>query len=226
MIRVVIGEDNLIVREGLERVLDIGADAGEGIEVVGAADSYQGVVDAIEHEHPDVLVTDIRMPPTFEDEGVRLAVELRESSPQVGVVLLSQFTSPDIALRLFEGGSGGRAYLLKDHVATRSQLAGAVITVAAGGTVVDPAVVRTLVMGHADHPDSRISELTPREREVLSLIAEGQSNASIGSALFLSKGAVEKHINSIFRKLSMPDEAAVHRRVFAALVFLADAQDD
>jgi DNA-binding NarL/FixJ family response regulator len=222
MIRVVIGEDSYIVRQGLGRVLA----AGDEIEVVGEADSYDGVVDAIERLAPDVLVTDIRMPPTLEDEGVRLAAHLRATHPSVGVVLLSQFTSPDFALRLFEGGSEGRAYLLKDHVASQSQLAGAVVTVAAGGTVVDPAVVQVLVASRSQQPNSRLSELTPRETEVLSLVAEGQSNTAIGSALFLSKGAVEKHINSIFRKLNMPDESVVHRRVYASLVFLADSPRD
>jgi DNA-binding NarL/FixJ family response regulator len=222
MIRVVIGEDSYIVRQGLGRVLA----AGDEIEVVGEADSYDGVVDAIERLAPDVLVTDIRMPPTLEDEGVRLAAHLRATHPSVGVVLLSQFTSPDFALRLFEGGSEGRAYLLKDHVASQSQLAGAVVTVAAGGTVVDPAVVQVLVASRSQQPNSRLSELTPRETEVLSLVAEGRSNTAIGSALFLSKGAVEKHINSIFRKLNMPDESVVHRRVYASLVFLADSPRD
>lgn len=218
MIRVVIGEDSFIVREGLERVLA----ASSEIAVVGASDSYQGVLDAIEEARPEVLVTDIRMPPMFDDEGVRLASHLRMTHPEIGVVLLSQYTSPDFALRLFEGGSEGRAYLLKEHVASESQLAGAVMTVAAGGTAVDPVVVRTLVAGKAEQSDSRISGLTPREREVLAQVAEGQSNAAIGAALFLSKGAVEKHINSIFRKLNMPDESVVHRRVFAALVFIAE----
>ena len=218
MIRVVIGEDSFIVREGLERVLA----ANSAISVVGAADNYQGVLDVIEQEPPEVLVTDIRMPPTFDDEGVRLATHLRTTHPGIGVVLLSQYTSPEFALRLFEGGSEGRAYLLKEHVASESQLAGAVMTVAAGGTAVDPVVVRTLVAGKAEQSDSRISGLTPREREVLAQVAEGQSNAAIGAALFLSKGAVEKHINSIFRKLNMPDESVVHRRVFAALVFIAE----
>lgn len=213
-----IGEDSFIVREGLEKVLA----ANDGIEVVGAADSYQAVLDAIERTNPDVLVTDIRMPPTLDDEGVRLAAHLRATRPALGVVLLSQFTSPELALRLFEGGSNGRAYLLKENVASESQLAGAIMTVAAGGTVVDPVVVRTLVAGREEQSDSRISQLTPREREVLALVAEGQSNTAIGSTLFLSKGAVEKHINSIFRKLNMPDESEVHRRVFAALVFLAE----
>ena len=206
------------MREGLEKVLA----ANDGIEVVGAAGSYQAVLDAIERTNPDVLVTDIRMPPTLADEGVRLAAHLRATRPDLGVVLLSQFTNPELAVRLFVGGSDGRAYLLKENVASQSQLAGAVMTVAAGGTVVDPVVVRTLVAGREEQSDSRISQLTPREREVLALVAEGQSNAAIGSTLFLSKGAVEKHINSIFRKLSMPDESEVHRRVFAALVFLAE----
>jgi DNA-binding NarL/FixJ family response regulator len=218
VIRVVIGEDSFIVRQGLEKVLA----ANDEIDVVGAADSYEGALDAIERQRPDVLVTDIRMPPTFDDEGVRLAAHLRTTHPALGVVLLSQYTSPDFALRLFESGSDGRAYLLKEHVASQSQLAGAIMTVAAGGTVVDPVVVQTLVAGRAEKSDSRLSQLTPRERDVLALVAEGRSNPAIGSTLFLSKGAVEKHINSIFRKLNMPDESMVNRRVFAALVFLAE----
>lgn len=218
MIRVVIGEDNVIVREGLRTVLA----TQDGIEVVGVADNYQTLLDAIELERPEVVVTDIRMPPTLDDEGVRLAAHLRTAHPTIGVVLLSQYTGPDFALRLFDGGSNGRAYLLKEHVASESQLAAAVATVAAGGTVVDPVVIRTLVARRTEQADSRLSSLTPREREVLAQVAQGESNAAIGAKLFLSKGAVEKHINSIFRKLDMPDETVVHRRVLAALLFLAE----
>jgi DNA-binding NarL/FixJ family response regulator len=218
MIRVVIGDDSFIIREGLQRVLA----AQDGVAVVGTADNYDGLLDTIEQERPDVVVTDIRMPPSFEDEGVQAAAHLRTAYPTIGVVLLSQYTSPEYALRLFEGGAEGRAYLLKEHVASESQLAGAVATVAAGGTVVDPVVVRALVGRRTEERDSRLSSLTPREREVLALVAQGESNAGIGAKLFLSKGAVEKHINSIFRKLDMPDEAMVHRRVLAALLFLAD----
>jgi DNA-binding NarL/FixJ family response regulator len=217
-IRVVIGEDSYIVRKGIQEVLASRA----GIEVVSAAGSYAGVLDAVEREGPDVVVTDIRMPPKHEDEGVRLASHLRKAYPAIGVVLLSQYTSPGYALKLLEDGSNGRAYLLKEHVATEAQLATAVETVASGGSVIDPVVVETLVERRAEEERSRVSSLTPREREVLAELAQGKSNAKIGAQLFLSKGAVEKHINSIFRKLDMPDEAAVHRRVYAALLFLAD----
>jgi DNA-binding NarL/FixJ family response regulator len=217
-IRVVIGEDSYIVRKGIQEVLG----SQPGLEVVGAAGSYQGVLEAVERTSPNVVVTDIRMPPTMEDEGVRLASHLRVTQPAIGVVLLSQYTSPDYALRLLEDGSEGRAYLLKEHVATEAQLPTAVATVAAGGSFVDPLVVQTLVGRRIQQGNSRIANLTPREREVLAELAQGKSNASIGAKLFLSKGAVEKHINSIFRKLDMPNEAAVHRRVFAALLFLAE----
>ena len=216
MIRVVIGEDSYIVREGIQKVL---AEA-DGIGVVGCAGDYQKVLDAVELERPEVVVTDIRMPPTLEDEGVRLAAHLRATHPAIGVVLLSQYISPDFALKLFEEGAEGRAYVLKEHVARQSQLARAVTTVAAGGSFVDPDVVQTLV-ARARPADSRLSSLTEREREVLALVAQGMSNPTIGATLFLSKGAVEKHINSIFRKLDMSDQT-VHRRVTAALLFLSE----
>jgi DNA-binding NarL/FixJ family response regulator len=218
VIRVVIGEDSYIVRKGIEEVL--GSEGG--VEVVGAAATLDGVLKAVESEAPDVLVTDIRMPPTLRDEGVQLASRLRLTHPGIGVVLLSQYTSPFYVLKLLEDGSAGRAYLLKEHVATQAQLGAAVAAVARGGSVIDPVVVETLVEKRAQEEGSRISDLTSRERDVLAALAQGKSNASIGSQLFLSKGAVEKHINSIFRKLDMPDEATVDRRVFAALLFLAD----
>ena len=218
MIRVVIGEDSYIMREGLQEVLA----AQDGMSVVGSAGGYHDLVNTIDRERPEVVVTDIRMPPTNDDEGVQLATELRTTHPEIGVVLLSQYLSPEFALRLFEDGSQGRAYLLKEHVASGGQLAAAVTTVAAGGSVVDPVVVQTLVNKRIEQQQSRVSSLTPRELEVLAQLAEGRSNGAIGSTLYLSKGAVEKHINSIFRKLDMPDETEVHRRVLAALLYLSE----
>jgi len=217
-LRVVLGEDNYIVREGIQEVLAGRSD----MELVGSAATYEGVLDEVERTGPDVLVTDIRMPPTMADEGVRLASHLRAERPAIGVVLLSQFTDPVYALRLLEDGSEGRAYLLKEHVATEAQLPAAVVAVAAGRSVVDSVVVDALVESRAQEERSCVSRLTPREREVLALLAQGKANATIGARLFLSKGAVEKHVNSIFRKLDMPGEDAVHRRVFATLLFLSE----
>ena len=160
------------------------------------------------------------MPPTFSDEGVRLARELR-ADPEIGIVLLSQFTSPGSAVEFLEGGSRGRAYLLKENVGNRRQLVTAVMEVAGGGSVIDPTVVEALVGERARGERSALGELTPRELDVLAEVAQGKSNAAIAASLFLTKRAVEKHINSIFRKLGLPDDTDVSRRVVATLLFLA-----
>jgi DNA-binding NarL/FixJ family response regulator len=169
-----------------------------------------------------VVLTDIRMPPTHSDEGIRLAALLREQHPRVGVVVLSNYAEPGFALALLESGSEGRAYLLKERVHSRTQLASAIHSVAAGGSVMDPKIVEPLVTAKSRSARSPLSELTAREREVLSEIAQGKSNAAIAESLVLTKRAVEKHINSIFLKLNLSDIEDVSKRVKAALLFLAE----
>jgi DNA-binding NarL/FixJ family response regulator len=216
-ISVVLAEDTYIVREGLRRVVESTPD----LELVAVCTDLDSLREAVRLHTPDVLVTDIRMPPTGTDEGIRAAEELRTSSPHTGVVVLSQHRQPDYALALLASGSAGRAYLLKDRVADIDQLVNAIREVARGGSVIDPKVVEGLVEARARRP-SRLDDLTPREREVLKHIAQGESNAGIARALFVTERAVEKHINSIFSKLELMEEEDVNRRVRAALVFLAD----
>jgi DNA-binding NarL/FixJ family response regulator len=221
VIRVVLAEDSFIVREGLGEILG----ARVGIEVVGAHGDLEGLLAAVDAERPDVVITDIRMPPTNTDEGIRAAAELRQSHPRVGVVVLSQFSDPAYVLALLESGSDGRAYLLKERVHDGLQLATAIEAVAAGGSVIDPKIVEVLVAARARAESSGMGELTAREREVLSEIAQGKSNVAIASSLFLSKRAVEKHIHSIFMKLSLAGEVHVSKRVKATLLYLSDVQE-
>jgi DNA-binding NarL/FixJ family response regulator len=218
VLRVVVAEDNLLVREGIVTLLE----QEESMLVVAAVGSYDELLEAVDREKPDVVVTDIRMPPTETDEGIRAALELRERTPDTGVVVLSQFADPGYALALLNAGSKGRAYLLKDRVSEPSQLVSAIEEVARGGSVIDPQVVDTLVSARAAKPSSPIERLTPREREVLEQMAQGRNNAGIAQALFLSAHAVEKHINSLFSKLGLSEEVDVHRRVKAVLLFLSD----
>jgi DNA-binding NarL/FixJ family response regulator len=221
-IRVILGEDSFIVREGLQQVL-AGAPQVEVLAGYGDADELRR---AIEAELPDVVVTDIRMPPTVTDEGIRLAADLRATHPGIGVVVLSQYSEPGYVLSLLESGSDGRAYLLKERVHDRRQLVAAIEAVASGQSVIDPKIVEVLVAAKARGRRSPLSELTPRELEVLAAIAEGKSNAAISELLVLTKRAVEKHINSIFLKLNLshsPGAEDVSPRVKAALLFLADA---
>jgi DNA-binding NarL/FixJ family response regulator len=215
-IRVVVAEDILIVREGIQRVLATCAD----IEVVAAAGDLEALLTAVDEHRPHVVVTDIRMPPSFSDEGIQAAARLREAAPEVGVVVLSQYAEPEYALTLLEHGSRRRAYLLKERISDPGQLAAAIREVAGGGSVVDPRVVELLVAGTRRQPDP-LADLTPREREVLEQIAEGKSNAGVAEALYLTERAVEKHINSIFAKLGLTAESAVHRRVTAVLMYLS-----
>ena len=211
------GEDNLLVREGIARLVSSAPD----LAVVATCADYDELLAAVEREDPDVVLTDIRMPPTATDEGVRLANGLRESHPAVGVVVLSQYSDPAYVLALFEAGSDRRAYLLKERLRDRAALVSAIRSVAAGGSAVDPKVIEVLVSGRLRDADSPLSEMTPREREVLAQIAEGKSNTAIADSLFLSKRAVEKHINSIFLKLDLGSDADISRRVTATLMFLA-----
>jgi DNA-binding NarL/FixJ family response regulator len=217
-IRVLLGEDSLIVREGVSRLLD----ADDEIEVVGAVGDLESLREACAREQPDVLVTDIRMPPSHTDEGIRIAAELREVQPAIGVVVLSQYADPLYALALFERGSNRRAYLLKQRVHNRAELTAAIRAVATGGSMVDSQIVDGLVKARSDAERSPLNDLTVREREVLAEIAKGKSNMAIAETLFLTKRAVEKHINAIFLKLGLADAEDVSKRVKAALMLLAE----
>ena len=216
VVRTVVAEDVLLVREGIQRILD----GYDDIEIVAAVGDLAELLDAAAEHHPDVVVTDIRMPPDFRDEGIQAATRLRTDAPDTGVVVLSQYAQPEYALRLLEQGSRRRAYLLKERVAEPDQLANAVREVAAGGSVVDPSVVEQLVAGARQASDP-MAALTPRERDVLAQIAQGKSNAGVATALFLTERAVEKHINSLFAKLGLTAEPEVHRRVTAVLMYLS-----
>jgi DNA-binding NarL/FixJ family response regulator len=217
-IKVVLAEDSYLVREGVRRLLEHEPD----IDLVGVCEDYDSLLEAIADTEPDVLLTDIRMPPTGSDEGVRAAERLRQLRPAAGVVLLSQYADPAYALAFLEGGTEGRAYLLKERVADLDQLLAAIREVARGGSVIDPKVVEALVAARSRNAQSPLARLTPREREVLALLAEGRSNAAVADGLVLSERAVEKHINSIFAKLGLPEARDAHRRVKAVLLFLAD----
>jgi DNA-binding NarL/FixJ family response regulator len=218
-IRVVLGEDNALLRQGLVRLLSGSPD----LELVGTAADLPGLLALVEAERPDVVVSDIRMPPTGTDEGIRLATRLRAERPEVGVVVLSQHADAAYALALLDGGSAGRGYLLKERVADVGELTAAVRTVAAGGSVIDPTVVEQLVAVHRTRPASRLDALTPRELEVLGQMARGGSNAAIAAELVLSERAVEKHIGSILAKLGLSEEPDVNRRVSAVLVYLSES---
>jgi DNA-binding NarL/FixJ family response regulator len=220
-IRVVIGEDSYIVREGLRKLLD----GASQIRVEADCADLDSLLDAVAQRSPDVVLTDIRMPPTNTDEGIRVAATLRESHPNIGIVVLSQYADPTYVLALLESGSDGRAYLLKDRVHDRAQLVAAIEAVAAGRSVIDPKVVEVLVAAKTRSERSPVAQLTPRELEVLAAIAEGKSNAAISDSLVLTKRAVEKHINAIFLKLNLThsqDAEDVSPRVKAALLFLAE----
>jgi DNA-binding NarL/FixJ family response regulator len=217
-IRVVLAEDHYLVREGVRRLLE----AEDDLEVAAVCDDLGSLLAAVEAERPDVVITDIRMPPGGEDEGIQAAEQLRRTDPEVGVVVLSQFVQPGYALALLEGGTAGRAYLLKERVEDVEQLAGAVRAVAEGGSVVDSKVVDALVTAKARSEASPLQELTPRERDVLRAMAEGRNNAAIAESLFLTERSVEKVIHSIFLKLGLTWETSVNKRVKAVLLFLAE----
>ena len=218
-IRLVVAEDNYLVREGIRRLLE----AQPGIEVAAVCDDLGSLLAAVNEEGPDVVVTDIRMPPGDADEGIQAAERLRETSPEVGVVVLSQYATPAYALALLESGSARRAYLLKERVQDIGQLVTAIETVADGGSVIDPKVVEALVAENARSDRSPLNELTPRERDVLREMAEGKNNAAIAEALFLTERSVEKVIHSIFMKLGLTWESAVHKRVKAVILYLAES---
>lgn len=211
-IGVVVADDSFLMREAVSRLIDDEPD----LEVRGTAEDVESLLGVVEREQPDVVVTDVRMPPGFTDDGVRAAERLRTSAPGCGVVLLSQYVRREYAVRLLRGGAAGRAYLLKDRVAEAGELAQAIRAVAAGGSVVDPLVVDELV-----RPDGgALARLSPRELEVLREMATGANNAGVAASLYLSERAVAKHINAIFTKLDLQEEALSHRRVRAVLLYL------
>ncbi len=221
-IRVAVADDSLVVLEGVQQLLAAHPD----IEVVAACADMPSLLRAVEVVRPDVVVSDIRMPPSNTDEGIQVAVRLRQLHPEVGVVILSQYAEPAYALKLLETGSDGRAYLLKERVRDPAQLVSAIESVAAGGSVIDPKVVEVLATANARHGHPSLAELTPRELEVLGEIAQGKSNTAIAESLVLSKRAVEKHIHSIFFKLDLSESENISRRVKAALLFLYDGATD
>jgi DNA-binding NarL/FixJ family response regulator len=212
----VLVEDNLIVREGIATLL---GDAATGVDLLATCEDADELLENVDTLAPDVVVTDIRMPPTFTDEGIRLAETLRDRRPGTGVVILSSYADPEYALTLLEAGVEGRACILKERVHDRAQLVTAIHSVAMGGSVIDPQVIALLVRKTAERLP--LSQLTSREREVLAQIAEGRSNAAIAESLVLTKRAVEKHINSIFMKLDLSHADDVSKRVKATLMYLA-----
>ena len=212
-----LAEDSVLLRDGLARLFQ----QSEEIELLGTCGTYDELVALVDEVHPDVVLTDIRMPPSHTDEGIRAARWMRDAHPSIGVVVLSQYASPAYAYALFEEGSDARAYLLKDRIADVDEVIYAIETVASGGSVVDPKIVEELVSARARKPRSPIDQLTAREREILAEIASGKSNVAIGNTLFLSARAVEKHSSSIFSKLGIFQEPEVNRRVKAVLLYLA-----
>ncbi len=212
-LRVVIAEDSGLLREGLARLL-----AEAGLDVVAKVGDGPGLISAAEQHRPDVAVVDVRMPPGYRDEGLKAAIEIRRRVPGLTVLVLSQYVEERYGAELLESGASGVGYLLKDRVADVSDFVAAVREVASGGTVLDPEVVSQLLSRH--RPDQRLAALTPREREVLSLMAEGCSNHAIAGTLYVTEGAVEKHVRNIFGKLGLAQTGTDHRRVLAVLAYL------
>ncbi len=220
-IRVALGEDSYLVREGIEHLLDQASE----VEVVASCEDMESLLAAVEEHAPEVVVTDIRMPPSSTDEGIRVASRLRDAHPGIGVVILSQHAEPGYVLQLFAAGSEGRAYLLKERVHQRGELVAAIEAVARGDSAIDPKIVEVLVTARRRAETSPLRELTPRELEVLAAVARGQSNSAIADQLVLTKRAVEKHINAIFLKLGLThasEAEEISKRVRAALIYLAE----
>src|SRR5919197_1447847 len=216
MVRVVFAEDNYLVREGTAALLQ----ASDDVELIGTASALDELLLAVEELKPEVVLTDIRMPPTNTTEGIDAARRIRSDHPDIGVVVLSQFAEEDYAYDLLKDGAAGLGYLLKERVADIDELVRALTEVSRGGSVLDPKVVEALVARKDRMAHSPLAQLTEREREVLSEMAQGRNNAAIAKTLFLTERAVEKHINSLFHKLVLTEEEDVHRRVMAVLAFL------
>ena len=214
----VFADDNYLLREGVKQLIE----SQPELELAATATDFDSLMAAVEKQRPAVVVTDIRMPPSGTDEGIRAAEQIRSSHPDIGVVVLSQYAEPEYALSLLEKGAAGRAYLLKERVSDIDQLVNAIREVARGGSVIDPRVVEALVAARTRKPDSPLKDLTAREQEVLAAIAQGKNNAAIAGQLFLTERAVEKHINSIFSKLGLQEDKDTHRRVRAALMYLSE----
>jgi len=219
-LRVILAEDSYLVREGVARLLATQPE----VEVVAVCGNLAELLEAVDSLEPDVVVTDIRMPPTSSDEGIRAADRIRATRPQVGVVVLSQYAAPEYALALFDRGSAGRAYLLKERVADVDELLRAIRAVASGGSAIDPKVVDALIEARSRVVDSPLVALTPREREILAEMATGKSNAAIAGSLVLTERAVEKHTNAIFSKLGLTYERDVNKRVKAVLIYLSSEE--
>ena len=216
-LRVVIADDHVLLRQGVASMLE-----GEGFEVVAQAGDAEDVVRKVNAHHPDVAVIDIRMPPNGTDDGLRAAIAIRQAHPEMGVLVLSQYVEAAYAVELIGDDARGVGYLLKDRVSDFEEFADALRRVAAGGSVLDPEVVHW--MFGRERVTSRLADLTPRELEVLALVAEGCSNQAVADRLVVSQRAVEKHVTSILSKLGLPAEPAAHRRVMAVLAFLEDAR--
>jgi DNA-binding NarL/FixJ family response regulator len=218
MVTVVLGEDSYLAREGIRRALEATAD----IELVASCAEFEELVQAVDRIRPDLVLSDVRMPPTHTDEGIRLANELRRSHPEIGVIILSQHADPLYALALLEDGADGRGYLLKDRVRDQEELRRALLEVARGGTVVDAQIINELLTLRRRRETTGLETLTEREQEILALVAEGRSNGDIAEELVVTKRAVEGHINSIFSKLELGDPEKIDRRVKAALLYLTE----
>jgi DNA-binding NarL/FixJ family response regulator len=218
-VRIVIAEDNYLVREGTRRLLE---DSGE-VEVVAAVGSADELLDAVDRLHPDAVLTDIRMPPGHDMEGIAAAHQIRKKHPQVGVVVLSQHADEAYAFQLLKDGTAGLAYLLKERVGDTDELLRALRETIAGRSVIDPAVVEALLASRSRQAHSPLSALTPRETDVLREMAQGKTNAAVAESLSVSESAVEKYANAIFSKLGLSEEPQVHRRVAAVLAFLRDS---
>jgi len=215
-LRVVVADDHVLLRQGLVSLLE-----SQGLDVVAQAGDADELIRKVGAHRPDVAVIDVRMPPTHTDDGLRAAVSIRETHADVGVLVLSQYIEPDYALALIGGDARGVGYLLKDRISDAEEFADAVRRVAGGGSVLDPSVVRAMLGRQRE--TSALSELTPREYEVLGLIAEGCSNQGVAHRIFITQRSVEKHVTSIMSKLELPPEPEAHRRVMAVLAYLEDA---
>ncbi|MGH2656017.1 MAG: response regulator transcription factor [Actinomycetota bacterium] len=214
--RVVFAEDDYLVREGTAALLG----QAEEVDIVEAVADLDALLAAVERHEPDAVLTDIRMPPTKTTEGIQAALMIRREHPGTGVVVLSQYAEEEYAYELLKDGAEGLGYLLKERVADVEDIVRALRDVAAGGSVLDPRVVEGLVARRERESTSPLARLTEREREVISLMAEGKNNAAIAASLYLTERAIEKHINSLFHKLGLSEEPNVHRRVMAVLTFL------